>query len=130
MNQDIYDKVLEIRKKLNLPVSMQPRLLDSAEISFYARFLMEELSELLKAHEKGSLTDAADAIADLAYVTMGCAHHMGRPLPQILDIVHVCNMKKVPGETNRGTQQDAMKPADWTGPEDMIALLLLAKSRK
>ena len=130
MDQEIFDKVLEFRKKLNLPVSMQPRLLEPVDISFYARFLMEELSELLKAHEKGSLTDAADAIADLAYVTMGCAHHMGLPLPQILDIVHDCNMKKVPGETNRGTQQDAMKPEDWKGPEDMIALLLLAKSRK
>jgi phosphoribosyl-ATP pyrophosphohydrolase len=130
MNQDTFAKVLEFRKKLNLPVSTQAQLLEPKDISFYARFLMEELSELLKAHEKGSLVDAADAIADLAYVTMGCAHHMGLPLPQILDIVHDCNMQKVPGETNRGTQQDAKKPEDWKGPEETIAFLLFEKNRK
>lgn len=130
MTNDMYSKVLQFRNKLNLPVSYKPQLLEPVHISFYARFLMEELSELLKAHEKGSLVDAADAIADLAYVTMGCAHHMGLPLPEILDIVHDCNMKKVPGATSRGTQQDATKPAGWTGPEETIALLLFEKSRK
>lgn len=130
MNHDIYEDVLKFRHLLNLPISKKPTLLEPADISFYARFLMEELSELLKAHEKGDLVDAADAIADLAYVTMGCAHHMGLPLPQILKIVHDCNMKKVPGETTRGTQQDAKKPEGWKGPEEMIALLLFEKSRK
>jgi len=126
MNQDIFNKVLQFRQKLNLPVSTTPQLLQPADISFYARFLMEELSELLKAHEKGDLVDAADAIADLAYVTMGCAHHMGLPLPAILDIVHNCNMQKVPGATSRGTQQDAKKPEGWTGPEELIALKLFS----
>jgi hypothetical protein len=130
MNQDIFEKVKKFRTKLELPISNEPRLLQPAEISFYARFLMEELSELLKAHEKNNLVDAADAIADLAYVTMGCAHHMGLPLPNILDIVHECNMQKVPGSTSRGTQQDAKKPDGWEGPEDMIALLLLHQYRK
>ena len=126
MNKDIFDKVLQFRQKLNLPISPTPQLLQPADISFYARFLMEELSELLKAHEKGDLVDAADAIADLAYVTMGCAHHMGLPLPAILDIVHNCNMQKVPGATSRGTQQDAKKPEGWTGPEELIALKLFS----
>ena len=126
MNKDIFDKVLQFRQKLNLPISPTPQLLQPADISFYARFLMEELSELLKAHEKGDLVDAADAIADLAYVTMGCAHHRGLPLPAILDIVHNCNMQKVPGATSRGTQQDAKKPEGWTGPEELIALKLFS----
>ena len=130
MNQDIFNKVRDFRTKLKLPVSNKAQVLEPVDISFYARFLMEELSELMKAHEKNNLVDAADAIADLAYVTMGCAHHMGIPLPEILDIVHDCNMKKVPGATSRGTQQDASKPVGWTGPEDNIALLLFEKSRK
>jgi len=128
MNQDIFDKVLEFRKKLNLPYSVRPQLLKPEDISFYARFLMEELSELMKAHEKGSLVDAADAIADLTYVTMGCAHHMGLPLPEILDVVHDANMQKVPGSTSRGVQQDAQKPSDWSGPEDHIALILFKQN--
>ncbi len=130
MNEDIFAKVKKFRQKLNLPVSDKPELLGPRHISFYARFLMEELSELLKAHEKNDLVDAADAIADLIYVAMGCAHHMGLPLPQILDIVHDCNMQTVSGATNRGTQQDAMKPEGWTGPEEHIALILFEKNRK
>lgn len=126
----MFEKVREFRTKLNLPISNTPQLLEPVDISFYARFLMEELSELLKAHEKGSLVDAADAIADLAYVTMGCAHHMGVPLPEVLQVVHQANMQKVPGATNRGTKQDAQKPEGWVGPEEMIALILFEKNRK
>ena len=129
MNQDIFNKVREFRTKLNLPVNHKAQLLEPTALSFYARFLMEELSELLKAHEDGDLVAAADALADLSYVTMGCAHHMGLPLPQVLDIVHMANMQKVPGTTRRGTKQDAQKPEGWVGPEDHIALLLLNHTR-
>lgn len=125
MNNDIFNKVRQFRFKLNLPVNSKPQLLDASDISFYARFLMEELSELLKAHEQGDLVAAADALADLSYVTMGCAHHMGLPLPRILDIVHTANMEKIPGETSRGIKQDAQKPDNWVGPEGMISLLLM-----
>jgi predicted HAD superfamily Cof-like phosphohydrolase len=129
MTEDIFLKVLEFRHKLNLPVSNKPQLLEPIDISFYARFLMEELSELMKAHEKQNLVDAADALADLAYVTMGCAHHMGINLPDILRIVHSFNMYKEPGTTSRGYLQDAIKPPGWQGPEEMIALALFEQSR-
>lgn len=129
MNQEIFSKVKDFRTKLNLPVFSKAHLLDPVDISFYARFLMEELSELMKAHEKNNLVDAADALADLAYVTMGCAHHMGVNLPRILEIVHEANMQKEPGTTSRGYLQDAIKPAGWSGPEDMIALELLNQCR-
>lgn len=130
MDDHLFEKVREFRTKLHLPIGNKPQLLEPIDISFYARFLMEELSELMKAHEKGNLVDAADAIADLAYVTMGCAHHMGIHLPKILEIVHEANMQKQPGATSRGYQQDAMKPKGWTGPEEMIALELFNQSRK
>ena len=129
MTEDIFEKVKEFRTKLKLPTSTKPQLLEPVDISFYARFLMEELSELMKAHEKNNLVDAADAIADLAYVTMGCAHHMGVYLPRVLDIVHEANMRKEPGTTQRGYQQDAMKPQGWIGPEEMIALELFEQCR-
>lgn len=130
MTNDIFENVREFRLKLNLPTSTKPHLLDPVDISFYARFLMEELSELMKAHEKDNLVDAADAIADLAYVTMGCAHHMGIDLPRILNIVHAANMQKVPGTTTRGYQQDAVKPDDWVGPEELIALDLFDQCKR
>jgi len=129
MNSDIFEKVRQFRIKLELPISNRPHLLEPIDISFYARFLMEELSELMKAHEKNNLVDAVDAIADLTYVAMGCAHHMGFDLPKILDIVHNANMKKEAGITSRGYSQDAIKPVNWIGPEDAIALELLNQCR-
>jgi len=130
MNQDIYDSVLEFRKKLNLPIGTKPQLLEPVDISFYARFIMEELSELMKAHEKGNLVDAADAVADLSYVVMGLSHHMCLPLPAILKVVHHANMQKEPGTTSRGYIQDAVKPSEWIGPEDDIALILFEHSKR
>lgn len=124
MNQQIFDKVRDFRCKLELPISDEPQLLASDHLSFYTRFLMEELSELLKAHEDGDLVAAADALADISYVTMGCAHHMGVPLPGVLDIVHDANMQKVPGTTRRGAKQDAAKPINWVAPELQISRLL------
>lgn len=119
-----YDQVLAFRNKLNLPVSDVPALLPAVHLSFYARFIMEELSELMKAHEKGHLVDAADAVVDLLYVTMGLSHHMGLPLPELFQAVHHANMKKEPGITKRGVGQDAIKPGDWTPPEQDIEAIL------
>ena len=126
----MYEKVKEFRLKLKLPVSNTPELLQPEHMSFYARFIMEELSELMRAHEKDNLVDAADAITDLIYVAMGCAHHLGLPLEDIFNVVHLANMKQEPGLTNRGVKQDAQKPTDWVGPEENIALILFANKRK
>jgi predicted HAD superfamily Cof-like phosphohydrolase len=78
----------------------------------------------MKAHEKGQLVDAADAVVDLLYVTMGLSHHMGLPLPELFQAVHSANMKKEPGMTKRGIGQDAIKPDNWTPPEQDIEAIL------
>lgn len=122
----ISDKVLDFRIKLNLPVSLDPRMLTAEEASFYARFVMEELSEFLKAHENNNLTEAADAVIDLIYVMIGCAHHMGLPFNTLFSIVHDANMKKQPGATKRGVQSDATKPEGWEPPEEKIRQVLFA----
>lgn len=119
-----YDQVRAFRNKLNLPVSDVPALLPADQLSFYARFIMEELSELMKAHEKSELVNAADAVVDLLYVTMGLSHHMGLPLPELFQVVHRANMLKEPGMTKRGIGQDAIKPDNWTPPEQDIEAIL------
>jgi len=120
----ISEKVLDFRLKLKLPVSAEPRLLTAEDASFYARFVMEELSEFLKAHERKDLPEAADAVIDLIYVMVGCAHHMGLPFNTLFDVVHKANMQKEPGETKRGIKADAIKPEGWVAPEDTIKNIL------
>lgn len=121
---NISEKVLEFRLKLKLPVSLDPHMLTAEEASFYARFVMEELSEFLKAHEDGNMTEAADAVIDLIYVMLGCAHHMGLPFNTLFGIVHEANMQKEPGATKRGVQSDAIKPEGWVSPEEKIRQVL------
>lgn len=121
---NVSEKVLEFRIKLGLPVSPEPRMLTAEEASFYARFVMEELSEFLKAHESKDMAEAADAVVDLIYVMVGCAHHMGLPFNTLFNLVHNANMLKEPGETKRGIKADAIKPNGWVPPEEQIRKLL------
>ena len=120
----MFDKVLEFRTKLNLPVSKVPSILRPEDSSFYVRFMMEEISEFMRAHERRDLVDAADAIGDLIYVALGCAHHMGIPFNSIFAAIHEANMMKEPGITRRGIEQDAVKPDGWVGPEIKIAKII------
>lgn len=120
----MYDKVLEFRSKMKLPVGESPALLPSKLLSFQTRCMLEEISELMLAHEKGDLVEAADAIVDLVYFAMGTAHAMGLPFEQIFNIVHGANMTKVPGATSRGIDQDAKKPEEWQAPEPRIEAIL------
>jgi len=120
----MYDKVWEFRQKLQLPIGEIPALISSAESSYFSRFILEELSEYMRACEEGSLVDAADALVDLVYVTLGCAHAMGLPFDELFDIVHAANMKKQPANefvrSLRGTRYDVVKPMGWIPPEEAM----------
>jgi predicted HAD superfamily Cof-like phosphohydrolase len=125
-----FEKVGEFRKKLKLPMSGVPTFLSPEETSYFARFILEELSEYMRACEEQDLTSAADGLADLMYVTLGCAHAMGLPFDEIFDVVHKCNMQKVPASDEwrslRGKQYDVVKPPGFTGPEWEISILIKA----
>lgn len=55
----------------------------------------EELSEFKDALVVGDLVEAADALADLLYVTFGAALVFGIPMDEIFSIVHASNMSKL-----------------------------------
>lgn len=128
ITETAFEKVGAFRCAMGLPISTTPQLLSPAETSYFARFIMEELSEYLRACEEGVLVDAADALVDLVYVTMGCAHAMGLPFDQLFDVVHKANMQKQPANdyirSLRGSQYDVVKPVGWQSPEGEMALLL------
>jgi predicted HAD superfamily Cof-like phosphohydrolase len=121
--QSIHHKVREFRAKMGLKVSYEPRLLTWEELSFYARFINEETSELLRAHEDNNLVAAADAIGDLVYLLVGASQMMGLPFAHVLNAIHKANMGKVPGASKRH-KDDVAKPDGWESPEKDIAELL------
>lgn len=121
----LYDNVLEFRRHIGLPIGQEPQLLESEQLSFYIRFAMEELSELMLAHEHRDLVGSADALGDLVYVMVGAMIHMGLPVNEVLEIIHRANMSKMQGVTKRnGLGPDAAKPAGFTGPEAELKILL------
>jgi predicted HAD superfamily Cof-like phosphohydrolase len=95
---------------------------------------MEELSEYLRACEENSLVDAADALVDLVYVTMGCSHAMGLPFDQLFNVVHEANMNKEPANdyirSLRGSQYDVVKPMGWQAPEAMMLAIIQTEQQK
>jgi predicted HAD superfamily Cof-like phosphohydrolase len=75
----------------------------------------EELDELKMALAKGDLVEAADALADLAYVVAGAAVTWGIPLDDVHDEVHRSNLTKVGGE--RRADGKLLKPPGYKRPE-------------
>jgi predicted HAD superfamily Cof-like phosphohydrolase len=121
--ESIFTKVKAFRTKMGLKVSDSPRLLTWQELSFYARFINEESSELLAAHEANDLVGAADALGDLIYLLIGAGQMMGLPMDKVMYEVHTSNMLKVPGASKRH-KDDVAKPDGWVGPEQRLAKLL------
>mgnify|MGYP003337522294 CR=1 FL=1 len=130
----MYDKVHAFREKMGLPIGTQPQLLSPEQTSYFARFIMEELSEYLRGVEEGSLVDASDALVDLVYVTLGMAHAMGLPFYRLFNIVHAANMEKEPANdfirSLRGQQYDVVKPLGWIPPEPAIHQALIDAGAK
>jgi len=122
------DDVEELRKKFKLPIALEPTLLDRETLQFRVKFLMEEVSELVTAHNDRDLVAAADAIVDIVYVAFGGVIEMGLPFDALWNAVHEANMLKIKVDPEnlgkRGYIHDLVKPADWVSPEIKIAEIL------
>ena len=129
-----FEAVGVFRDKMGLPMSNNPQLLAPSESSYFSRFILEELSEYLRACEENNLVDAADAIVDLVYVALGCAHAMGLPFDQLFAVVHKANLGKEPANdylrSLRGSQYDVVKPATWVGPEGEMGAIIATAQEK
>lgn len=75
----------------------------------------EEYWELREAIDEGDIVKAADALADLAYVTIGAAVEWGIDLSAVWDEVHAANMRKVGGPVREDGKR--LKPEGWVGPD-------------
>jgi predicted HAD superfamily Cof-like phosphohydrolase len=125
-----FQKVQEFQLAvLNRPLE-EKRLLTEDELLLLARQLREESKELEDAHVAGDYIGAIDALIDNLYFTIGGLHRLGLTPEQMLkcfDVVHHCNMEKKRGRVERegvSSGDDAVKPAEWVGPEERIAEIL------
>jgi predicted HAD superfamily Cof-like phosphohydrolase len=75
--------------------------------------------------EDVDIVEAADALADLEYVTLGSGWTLGLPLQDVFDEVHRSNMLKVDESTGFcvvSPDGKVLKPEGWT-PPDVAAVL-------
>jgi predicted HAD superfamily Cof-like phosphohydrolase len=92
--------------------------------------LKEEVKELVQSHIDGDIIGAIDAYIDLMYLAAGGLYWMGLTPAEIskcAEAVHNCNMTRKKGQNsnrNNGVVPDAVKPADWIGPEERIAIII------
>lgn len=135
------DQVREFHRLMNQPIGDKPGF--NERVPLRLDLIKEEFIELCEAcgyecevlisaplvkrtHENGleyfigevgepNVVEAADALADLRYVTEGAALEWGIPLDAVTDEVHRSNMAKVGGEVRADGK--ILKPAGWTPPD-------------
>lgn len=108
-----FNDVRRFQEKFGQLSYYDPGFLTRRKLEERARFLQEELDELLAAP---TLSLQADALIDLVYVAKGTAVMMGLPWAALWDDVQGANMRKVRGQTARGNLVDVCKPPGWIGP--------------
>jgi predicted HAD superfamily Cof-like phosphohydrolase len=127
------DDIIAFRRKFNLSIPEYVTPPDISTFAFKVNHLEEELAELKDAFSdpKLNLDDKmagiADALVDLAYVSIGAAVGWGINFDECWHQVHAANMRKErakPDGSNskRGSGLDIVKPDGWVGPDIMAAM--------
>lgn len=114
-------------------IKIQPRqlgLMKDEEVKFTEAALLEEIEELMEAHENGDIIGCIDALIDGIIFAIGALYKLGMTPDQMRECflaVHQANMTKKKGVTSRGHENDAIKPEGWVSPEVRIGQILEAK---
>ena len=77
-------------------------------IKLRQNLIQEELDELKEAIKQKNLTEVADALTDILYVTYGAGHAFGINLDKCFDEVQSSNMSKL-GEDGKPIHNEAGK---------------------
>lgn len=120
--------------------------LSQERVEWFKNTINEELSEFEKANDDyiaakkcnadaetllGCQVDMMDAIIDLIYFAFGRLYEIGiteDDFDAMWNAVHESNMTKKRGNKGRGSDDDAIKPEGWQGPEQKF--IIYKKSRK
>ena len=105
---------------------------DAVTIDDIKKAYAEETLELEDAHAVDDVVGQIDACLDLIYFAMGTLRKIGLTSEEAAEsfvAVHNCNMRKKRGRVEgRGSDEDAAKPADWSGPEEAIRAIIARRS--
>jgi predicted HAD superfamily Cof-like phosphohydrolase len=110
--------VTEFHEKHDFPVGNLAAGEDPKTDLIRVHLIAEELGELALALAERDEAGVADALADLAYVTVGAAVAYGLPLAEVFSEVHRSNMTKAvrdPSDSRLRSKGESYQPADVAG---------------
>ncbi len=106
--------VREFHETFDIRHADRPHSPDETTKELRCRLIAEELDELRQAFDDDNVTEIADAVADLLYVTYGTAVSCGIDIEPVFREVHRSNMTKVGGykrEDGKWVKPDTYSPA-------------------
>jgi predicted HAD superfamily Cof-like phosphohydrolase len=111
--------VHEFHKVFNLPISDSPKELERERIELRAKWIKEEISELLEARD---IVGQVDAVVDIIYFAIGVFVEMGIDGSKAFELVHHANMKKLTqdGKPIYNEEGKVIKPDGWVSPKAVI----------
>lgn len=127
---DIIELIFDFNEQVIGLGDVELNPLTEKQYKWICEFAQEELTELSDAYNVQDVVGMVDAIGDLIYGAMGTFKKMGLSREQVRQCfaaIHAANMTKKRGNKGRGSDEDAVKPADFVAPEQVIAGILNLK---
>lgn len=128
MKKSKFQQVKEFNEEIiNLKPVEPAHSLASKRLDWFLNVVKEEAHEFEEAWKKADTVGMLDALIDMAYFILGRVYECGfteAEWDKCFAAVHECNMTKRKGNKGRGSDDDAVKDADWVGPEARIAEIL------
>ena len=89
------------------------------QAELYVTLIIEEFNELMIAYGHRSITEIADACADLKWVIEGLEHTLKIPQQEVWDEVARSNLAKISddGKVHKREDGKVLKPEGWTPPD-------------
>ena len=103
-----FEKVMLFMSTYGQEVKTKSEFSDDKTNKLRIDLIKEELDELTSAMKEKDLTEVADALTDILYVTYGAGHAFGIDLDKCFDEVQSSNMSKL-GENGKPIYNEAGK---------------------
>lgn len=128
MEKSKFQQVKEFNEEIiNLKPVDPAHSLAGKRLDWFLNVVKEEAHEFEEAWKKADTVGMLDALIDMAYFLLGRVYECGfteAEWDKCFAAVHECNMTKRKGNKGRGSDDDAVKDADWVGPEERIREIL------
>lgn len=126
-----FSALYQWHQQFGVPFYFQPFVPPTSRRELRVKLINEEAKEFSDASDAGDVVEAADALADLLYVTYGSAVEWGIPIDHVFEEVHRSNMTKVwpDGTVHYREDGKVLKPPSYS-PANVRGVIQSANAGK